>query len=114
MRKIGKIMAALRKDPPAVLGGQSVMGRIDYLSGTITDKAGRRPYDFPQNDALEFSLPSGSLLIRPSGTEPKVRVYFSVHESTNEASEALLRALEADARKLLDQSVSLGTPRCAR
>lgn len=101
MDKIAGIMSGLRENPPALVGGQRVLSRIDYLSGTITDKTGQRPYNFPQNDALEFSLPSGWLVIRPSGTEPKVRVYMGVHEKTNEASEALLTALEADAKKML-------------
>lgn len=101
MDKIAGIMAGLRDNPPATLGGQRVHARIDYLAGTIADASGRRPYDFPLNDALEFSLPSGWLVIRPSGTEPKVRVYMGVHEKTNEASEALLSALEADAKNML-------------
>lgn len=101
MNKIEGIMAALRKNPPAVLGGQRVVSRIDYLDGTITDGAGQRAYEFTRTDALEFSLPSGWLVIRPSGTEPKVRVYFGVHEKTNAASEALLGALEQSAKKLL-------------
>ncbi len=101
MEKIADIMAGLRRTPPAILGGQRVVSRIDYQAGTITDEAGQRPYDFPLNDALEFSLPSGWLVIRPSGTEPKVRVYMGVHEKTNAASEALLTALEADAKNML-------------
>ena len=101
MDKIAGIMAGLRDNPPAMLGGQRVHARIDYSTGTITNESGQRPYDFPLNDALEFSLPSGWLVIRPSGTEPKVRVYMGVHEKTNAASEALLSALEADAKNML-------------
>ncbi len=101
MDKMSGIMAGLRANPPAVLGGQRVAERIDYSIGTVTSDAGEQPYDFPLTDALGFFLPSGWLVIRPSGTEPKVRVYCGVHERTNEASEALLAALAADAQKML-------------
>ena len=101
MEKMNGIMTGLRTNPPATLGGQRVVERIDYATGTITDETGQHPYDFSRTDALGFFLPSGWLIIRPSGTEPKVRVYCGVHENTNEASEALLGALAADAQQML-------------
>ncbi len=101
MEKIKGIMAGLRAQPPEMLGGQRVVCRIDYEAGTMDDGVCAKPYDFPRTDALEFALPSGWLVIRPSGTEPKVRVYCGVREATEEASAALLAALAADAQRLL-------------
>jgi phosphoglucomutase len=101
MKKMNGIMAALRANPPAMLGGQHVVERIDYATGTIMDATGQRPYNFPLTDALGFFLPSGWLIIRPSGTEPKVRVYCGVHDRTGEAAEKLLGALAAEAGRML-------------
>ncbi len=101
MKKIEGIMEALRKNSPAVLGGQRVLSRIDYKTGKIVTDNKERNYKFAKSDALGYELESGWLIIRPSGTEPKVRVYYGVQQKTSEASEALLGALEADAMKML-------------
>lgn len=102
MDKVKKIMKNLRKNPPAVLGGQKVILYTDYKSGKEKDESGIRDIDFQRSDALCYTLPNGWLCIRPSGTEPKLRVYIGVCEKTNEASQKLLSELEKDAKAFLE------------
>ena len=66
--EIRNMMASLRKDPPKTLLGIPVTEKLDYLSGENTHIMG--------SDVLEYRLQNGSrLLVRPSGTEPKIKIY---------------------------------------
>lgn len=103
MARIKNIMQSLRESAPQTFGGQRIVRYTDYLSGIAKDKNGESRIDFPKSDALEYTLESGWLCIRPSGTEPKVRVYCGVSGETNEASQALLDALKKDASALLKE-----------
>jgi phosphomannomutase len=70
MEKIQNLMKALRKKPPSKIGGQPVVLFEDYLSGELP---------FPPSDVLRFWLKDKSkIVIRPSGTEPKVKIYAEV------------------------------------
>jgi phosphomannomutase len=68
----GEVMGQLRASPPASLGGQ----RVD----AITDYAGGAPTGLPPSDVLSFRLGRDRVVIRPSGTEPKVKAYFEIVE----------------------------------
>lgn len=76
MEKMQSIMASLRENPPAELGGQAVTGRADYLSGEGVTA------DLPRSDVLEFRMADGKVLVRPSGTEPKLKIYLSASAPT--------------------------------
>ena len=62
-------MARLRNDPPAVLGGRAVL-RMDDLEKGVDG--------LPPTDGLRFSLPDARVIVRPSGTEPKLKCYLQV------------------------------------
>lgn len=62
-------MARLRADPPSALGGREVL-RIDDLERGVDG--------LPPTDGLRFSLPDARVIIRPSGTEPKLKCYLQV------------------------------------
>jgi phosphomannomutase len=67
--RIAAIMARLRTDPPHTLGGQSVTTVTDLLAGT----------DLPPADAVVLDLAAeGRVVVRPSGTEPKLKAYVEV------------------------------------
>lgn len=66
--EIAQIMVKLREDPPAEIGGLKIEEIGDYLTGKNTHISG--------SNVLEFRLHGGSkLLVRPSGTEPKIKIY---------------------------------------
>ncbi|GAA3653465.1 phospho-sugar mutase [Microbacterium marinilacus] len=91
---IATMMAALRADPPVAFGDLSVDAADDLLQ----DPAGLG------GDVLRYRLVDGSRLIfRPSGTEPKLKVYLDVRGESVEDSAARLAGLEAAVRELLDR-----------
>lgn len=94
-------MAALRATPPSVLAGTPVASRVDVLAGTVTAADGNvLPLDLPASDVLGFTLAGGGRAwVRPSGTEPKLKIYAEVVVSGDRAEgEARLDALLADLR----------------
>ena len=69
---IAEVMRMLRADPPASLGGQQVDAFTDYARDSATG--------LPPSDVLSFQLGRDRVVIRPSGTEPKVKAYFEIVE----------------------------------
>lgn len=80
--EISAIMEEYRNNTPAVLAGSEVLEVRDYQTGQIKDmKSGRsRPTGIPGSNVIQFYLADGSkVTARPSGTEPKIKFYFSLH-----------------------------------
>lgn len=95
MKAMGALMASLRERPPVEAGGRRVLETVDYLTG----HTGLIP-----SDVLEFRLEGGAkLIIRPSGTEPKLKVYLSVRGVTEEEALQTLDTLLAAAEALLNE-----------
>ena len=102
-RRIAGAMEKLRTEPPEEVAGLKVLAREDMLAGVRTDAAGNaEPTALKGEDVLRLTLSGGSeALIRPSGTEPKLRVYVSARGEKDECGR--IRAdLERWARSLLD------------
>lgn len=79
--EIKSIMKRLRETPPVTLGGIVVTEVRDVLSGEcVTLSSGAiRKLDLPSSNVLQFVLADGSVIsARPSGTEPKIKFYFSL------------------------------------
>ena len=68
MQKMAAIMDNLRANPPKALNGNSVTKVVDYQTGVR---------GLPKSNVLEFQTDCAKVLVRPSGTEPKVKVYLS-------------------------------------
>ena len=87
MRKMKAIMDDLRSNPPEDIAGETVIRLRDYLDGSINvkglGKVDRTPF-FGSN-VLYFELADGSsFIVRPSGTEPKIKVYLLVRGKSAE------------------------------
>lgn len=81
--KIKTIMSNLRSNPPRVIGNIPVISIDDYLTHktTILSSNTHEPLTLPKSDVLRFWLNDGTkLVIRPSGTEPKLKIYCGVKE----------------------------------
>jgi len=79
MQKMADIMDALRKNPPAQIAGEDVAYRVDYKVSTRWDGEDVTALSLPASDVLEYGVGSGSsFIIRPSGTEPKIKIYYSL------------------------------------
>ena len=102
MEKAAKMMADLRSEIPGSIGGAAVTGVRDYKSGIAKDlTTGRETnIELPRSNVLEFLLgESGSVIARPSGTEPKVKFYYTAVGESKEAAKALLDAMVAQISK---------------
>ncbi len=81
--EIAAMMSRYRENPPATINGSRVVKIFDYQLQYVTTLATgeRTPIDLPKSNVLQFLLEDGSRIsARPSGTEPKIKFYFSVHE----------------------------------
>ena len=86
MEKMATLMQKLRKNHPAKIGNMSIETIEDYLSSTSKNLSSGESnrLTLPKSDVLRFWLKDGSkLIIRPSGTEPKVKIYAEVAEHNN-------------------------------
>lgn len=98
LEKIGKIMEDLRQNPPSEVAGEKVKIFSDYHTGKTMYLLENREADIvlPRSNVLHFTLEDDSwFAARPSGTEPKIKFYFSVVGKTeNQAEEKLERVKE--------------------
>ncbi len=81
-KEIAQMMESYRSQPPKILGGIRVKTLLDYQLQTGTNLADGSTFaiDLPKSNVLQFVLEDGSKVsARPSGTEPKIKFYFSVH-----------------------------------
>jgi phosphoglucomutase len=82
--EIQQMMAGFRENPPKILNGSAVITIRDYLVQVRTDTASgvKTPLNLPKSNVLQFLLKDGSKVsVRPSGTEPKIKFYFSVFDT---------------------------------
>ena len=96
MEKAAKMMADLRANVPATIGGAAVTGVRDYKTSVAKDlvTGKEQVINLPKSNVLEFLLgDKGSVIARPSGTEPKVKFYYTAVGETKEAAKALLDAV---------------------
>lgn len=98
MEKAANMMAQLRSNAPATIGGAAVTGIRDYKSGIAADLVDgtETVIDLPRSNVLEFLLgEKGSVIARPSGTEPKVKFYYTAVGENKVAATELLDAMVA-------------------
>jgi phosphoglucomutase len=89
------LMKSLRENPPKELGGYDVVRFIDYKAGRVVDNTTGTESEtgMESSDVLSFVTAAGdTIVIRPSGTEPKIKIYFLVSGETAEISAAKLDA----------------------
>ena len=91
--KMAGIMVGLRAEAPAEIAGAKVEAVVDYATCVN---------GLPKADVIEFDLEGGNkAIVRPSGTEPKIKLYIFAKGEDAAAADALIGAIEEDGRKLL-------------
>lgn len=88
--EIQKMMEGYRKNPPKKINGSNVVLQHDYLISKSFDKitGTESAIKLPKSNVLQFLLDDGTKIsIRPSGTEPKIKFYFSVNEKLKSKNE---------------------------
>ena len=79
LEKMANLMKSLRQNPPAVISGVAVARRKDYTDGSVVDCAtgAVSEMELKGSNVLRYELADGTtILVRPSGTEPKIKVYI--------------------------------------
>ena len=90
LTRMKEIMAGLRSNPPKEIGGLKVTAVRDYLRGVRTENGKEEPTGLPESDVLYFELEKGCwVCVRPSGTEPKIKLYVNSNDPEQAAAEAL-------------------------
>ena len=103
LSKMKTIMAGLRANPPKEIAGMKVTAVRDYLSGVRTADGKQEPTGLPTSDVLYFELEKGCwVCVRPSGTEPKIKLYVNTNAPEKAAAEALNRDLGEASKALLN------------
>ena len=98
MDKMAAIMEKLRSQPPREFAGYRVLTVADYEKGTVTELAtgNTQPTGLPAANVLIYALEGGAaVVVRPSGTEPKIKTYFTTLGKDLAAAEAQKEALAA-------------------
>ena len=91
--KMKALMEGLRTNPPAEIAGLAVEKIVDYAPGVA---------GLPAANVIEFGLEGANkLIVRPSGTEPKVKAYLFAKGETREAADELLAKLEETATAIM-------------
>ena len=83
--RMQELMSELRRNPPKELAGEVVTQILDY------DKHGT---GLPRSNVLRFIMADGEAVVRPSGTEPKLKVYLTAAKETCRASQEMIERLE--------------------
>ena len=110
--RISAILETLRQKAPEQIGGIRVVQYRDLLVSTEWDlRTGeKRAVDLPKSNVLSYQLEDGSqILVRPSGTEPKIKFYFEVCESCRptESFETFRIRGQASLERLADTMLAL-------
>ena len=98
MDTMAAIMEKLRSQPPREFAGYRVLTVADYEKGTVTELAtgNTQPTGLPAANVLIYALEGGAaVVVRPSGTEPKIKTYFTTLGKDLAAAEAQKEALAA-------------------
>ncbi len=104
LEKMQTVMAALRANPPREFAGEKVAALRDYQTSVRTTADGAtEALTLPKSNVLYFELENKAwICVRPSGTEPKIKLYVNAVSGDPEQTKALLNAYSDAAVKLLE------------
>lgn len=104
MEKMAAIMDGLRADAPESFGGMEVTVVDDYktsVSTNLTDSSSKT-IELPKSNVLAYTLTDGNkIIVRPSGTEPKIKAYITAIGKDREQAQLIAHKLLADADVLM-------------
>ena len=104
MEQMKAIMASLRTDTPKEIAGQAVVSFSDYLASETVELAtgAKTEIKLPKSDVLSFVLANGnSIVLRPSGTEPKIKAYYTAISDSKDGALAAIEEMKASFTKVL-------------
>ena len=100
--RMKEIMAELRGNHPKEIGGLKVLAVRDYLTGVRVSGGKSEPTGLPTSDVLYFELEGGNwVCVRPSGTEPKIKLYVNTNAKDLAQAQAMNEALRQASEALM-------------
>lgn len=105
MEKMAKIMDNLRANPPKQIAGMDVTYIGDYKSSVAKDleNGTESVIDLPKSNVLAYKVTGGNgVIVRPSGTEPKIKAYITAIGNSKENANEIADKLIADANKFME------------
>lgn len=104
MEKMAQIMTFLRENPPTEFAGSPVTYIGDYMTGTAKylDEGREEKIELPKSNVLAYKTADGNgVIVRPSGTEPKIKTYITAIGKTKETAQQIADKLIADTVKFM-------------
>ncbi|NLK64633.1 MAG: phospho-sugar mutase [Tissierellia bacterium] len=104
--KMKAIMEHFRENKLSSLAGKKIPTIIDYKMSISLDliKGTTEKINYPKSDVLKFSFEDGSwLVLRPSGTEPKLKIYFSINGENQDESNESLERTKSEVLNIIDR-----------
>ena len=104
MQKIVQIMQKLLNNPPLSFDGKDVTDIIDYeASESLCIKTGvKTKITLPRSQVLHFIMDGAEVIVRPSGTEPKIKAYVETNADTFEKAQECAAAIEKEIMKFME------------
>ena len=103
LKKMAELMAHLREQPPVEIAGVAVKEQKDYKDGSVVcvECGSKSQMELSGSNVLRYEMADGtSLIVRPSGTEPKVKVYILAQGASREDCDAKVERYAAWAEGL--------------
>ena len=103
MKKMQEIMSDLRENPLKTINGRTVKTIYDYLKSEEKDvETGKiTPIDLPKSNVLHFCLGGDAVIVRPSGTEPKIKLYITSIGNSEQESIEIAEKMAEDVKSQL-------------
>lgn len=103
MEKMAQIMDTLRQNPPKTIGDFIVTAVSDYKTSKITfTDSKEEKIELPKSNVLAFALENGNkVIVRPSGTEPKIKAYLTAIGNDKESASKIAKTLESAADEFM-------------
>lgn len=103
MEKMNSIMEKLRNDPPKKISGAEITEISDYKLSVTKSAKGEEKITLPKSNVLAYKLSDGcSFVVRPSGTEPKLKVYMFAKSDSEEKACTRVEELKTSLEKIIN------------
>ena len=104
MERMSEIMADLRQNPPSEIGGLKVLAIADYKAGIKKNliNGNEEKIELPKSDVISFILDKNAkVIIRPSGTEPKIKAYYTTTDNDRKNAIKLEEVVSEDFKNII-------------
>ena len=104
MERMSEIMTDLRENPPSEIGGLKVLAIADYKAGIKKNliNGKEEKIELPKSDVISFILDKNAkVIIRPSGTEPKIKAYYTTTDSSRLKAIKLEEVISEDFKSII-------------